>query len=194
MSAYQKANKKRGLEEEDESGFKLEDFVKFEVVKGEEDDNGVVESIFPTAKVLYITERSIEVELDFVEPEMVSSGSEPDWIRATFVNPALMVDSETSLTVSEETELIFVLPKQFPDKKTPNILRGVFAAALPVIMLSLLCFFIMALILPISFKPLWNLIGVVQILVFIKLQVPLPINELTVLDSLGEIGFMAKTT
>lgn len=135
---------------------------------------------------------SITFKVSFENPLSVSQGGEPDKVHIVFPDPEMFIAKNTGLALKlneneeEEDNLRLDLPRQFPDADLFKNLGDAGESVKMVSQVAMGANIGLTIFLSVSLKAMWNMVHVLQIIIFLPEILDFPPNTMLFINSLNE--------
>ena len=151
-----------GEEESDQnvaSGFDLSEYIAFELYRGDEyaADSDVLSFVVTIAE---IAEDRLYFKMKFDNPSSVSIGMEKDIIAAKVIDETFFSGTDSPNAIEQGTQILTNLPKLIPSEEIEEFLEAAASSIENTAQTMMTGQLIMAIVLSVSLKQLWNLFNV----------------------------------
>ena len=155
------------MQDEDDGGFQLSNYLKFEIQSGGE-DSAKSEQLAFTVMSAGLENSLLMFKLDFENPLLVSMGSNKDKMIATIVDGSFFSSSENGLPIEPGFTIEQLLPKMLPGEEFEAALQTAQTSVERATNTLVVGQIIITLVLAISLKAMFNLMNVIQVLSYIR--------------------------
>ena len=168
----------------------LSAFVQVEVERGSEFSAPYSQLGFKMSLTDYDV-NSVSFKIDFENPLSVSQGRQSDIVHVYFPEPDMFIAKKTGLALSlgeeeEDDQIEMDLPRQFPDS---NLFKDMGDAGNSVKLVSQAAMganVALTVFLSVSLKAMWNMVHVLQVIIFLPELLDFPPNTQLFINSLNE--------
>lgn len=124
------------------------------------------------------------LQFEFEQWFQVSIGSQPDQMRLEFIEPKLFSSKTSGLSIEDGKYVFVQLPQHFPDEETFIQVEIISDAIVKVSESAFWSSLLIAVLISLSLKVMWNIMNVMQVLAYTRLFSLWPANIKQVMDAI----------